>query len=56
MAAVTVQLGRAAIVDVVTAALAVGSLTILLRWRPNPAWLLAAGAIVGVAAHLVGVA
>jgi chromate transporter len=49
MAAVSWQLGRAALVDVVTVALAVMAAIALLRYRVNSAWLVLAGAIVGVA-------
>jgi chromate transporter len=48
MAAVTLALGRAALVDPLTDTLAVGALAVLLRWKPNSAWLIAAGAAVGV--------
>jgi chromate transporter len=48
MAAVTLALGRAALVDPLTVALAVGALMVLVRWKPNSAWLIAAGAAVGV--------
>ena len=56
MAGVTIQLGRAALVDAITIALAALSLLILLRWKPNSAWLIAGGALVGFAAHLIGLA
>jgi len=49
MAAVSWQLGRAALVDVVTVALAVVASIALLRYRVNSAWLVLVGAIVGVA-------
>ena len=48
MAAVTVQLGRSALVDVVTVLLAVAGLLVLLRFRLNSAWLVIAGAVVGL--------
>jgi chromate transporter len=54
MAGVTWQLGRDAISGIPTAALAVAALAVLLIWRPNPAWLVAAGITVGVAAHFLG--
>lgn len=55
MAGVTVELAVRAVHDVVTALLAVTSLVVLLRWRPNAVVLLAAGAAVGVGrALLVG--
>src|SRR6185369_7692356 len=47
MLVVTYQLGRAAVVDLVTLALALISAFILFRWRINSAWLILAGAIVG---------
>jgi chromate transporter len=48
MAAVTLALGRAALVDPLTVALAVGALGVLLRWKLNSAWLIVAGAAVGL--------
>ena len=48
MATVTVQLGRAALVDVPTAALALVSAALLVRFRISSLWLLALGAAVGV--------
>jgi chromate transporter len=47
MAVVTVQLGHAAIVDIPTAVLAAASAIVLLRWKPNTAWLVLAGAVLG---------
>ncbi len=49
MAGVTWQLGRVAVTDVTTAALAVVTAGLLIRYRINSAWLVAAGAIVGLA-------
>ena len=49
MAVVTWQLGRAAIVDVPTALLALTSLVLLLRFHVNSAWLVLAGLAVGLA-------
>jgi len=49
MTGVTIDLGRAAIVDPLAAALAATSLAVLLRWRPNPLWLVIAGAALGCA-------
>jgi chromate transporter len=49
MAGVTVDLGRTAITDPLTAAVAVAALLVMLRWRPNPLWLVLGGAAVGVA-------
>ncbi len=54
MAAVSYQLGRAAIVDWWTAALAIASAVLLLRFRVNSAWLVLGGAAIGVAARLAG--
>jgi chromate transporter len=54
MAGVTVDLGRTAIVDALTALLAIAALLALLRWRPNPLWLVLAGAAVGIAHHSIG--
>src|SRR5580692_2594224 len=52
MAAVSYQLGRSAIVDWVTIALAITSAVLLLRFRVNSAWLVLGGAIVGIAARM----
>jgi chromate transporter len=54
MAGVIWRLGRGAINGLPTAVLAVAALAVLLIWRPNPAWLVAAGIAVGVAAYLLG--
>jgi chromate transporter len=48
MAVVSWQLGRAAIVDMPTAALAVVSLILLLRFRLNSAWLVLGGGFAGI--------
>jgi chromate transporter len=48
MAGVTWDLGQSAIVDLLTAALAIVAFGVMVRWRPNYVWLIAAGAIVGV--------
>ena len=48
MAFVTWQLGRAALVDAVTVALAVAAAVVLLRFRVNSAWLVLGGAAVGL--------
>ncbi len=53
MAAVSYELGRSAIVDWLTAGLAIASAVLLLRFRINSAWLVLGGAILGVAARLV---
>ncbi len=51
MAVVGVQLGRAAIVDAVTAVLAAAGAVMLWRWRAGSAWLVLAGAVVGLLAQ-----
>lgn len=53
MAAVTWQLARAAITDWFTVALAVGAGALLIRGRINSAWLIAAGAAIGVGYRLL---
>jgi chromate transporter len=53
MAGVAIDLGRTAITDPLTAAIAVATLLVLLRWRPNPLWLGLAGAAVGVVAYTI---
>jgi chromate transporter len=54
MAVVTFQLGRAALVDGPSVALALGSLALLWRWRVNTAWLVLGGAAVGGALRGLG--
>lgn len=48
MATVTVELGRIAVVDVATACIAVVAFVIARRYEINAAWLVGAGALVGV--------
>ncbi|MEM8533993.1 MAG: chromate efflux transporter [Chloroflexota bacterium] len=48
MAAVSWELGRASIIDPFTAALAIASLFILLRFKINSVWLILGGAVLGV--------
>jgi chromate transporter len=50
MAAVTVQLGRAALVDGLTVGLALVSAVLLVKFRVNSAWLVLGGALVGLLA------
>lgn len=50
MAVVTWYIGRAAVIDVTTVALAAASL-VLLVYRVNPVWPIVAGAVVGVLTH-----
>jgi chromate transporter len=47
MAVVTFQLGRAALVDLLTALLAAISAVLLFRFKLNSAWLVGGGAAVG---------
>ena len=56
MAVVTFELGRAALVDVPTVVLAVLAGALLLRFRPNPTWLVLGGAAAGWAVHAAGLA
>ncbi|MHB1134756.1 MAG: chromate efflux transporter [Chloroflexota bacterium] len=49
MAAVTWQLGQAALVDLPTVLIAVAAWVLLMRWRVNSAWLVLGGALVGLA-------
>ena len=49
MAAVAWQLGRAAIIDVLTLVLALGSAALLVTTRVNSVWLIAAGGALGIA-------
>src|SRR5229473_830978 len=53
MAAVSYQLGRAAIVDWLTIGLTITSAILLLRFRINSAWLVLGGAVVGIVAQAV---
>lgn len=54
MAVVTVQLGRAALVDVPTGCLGVLGATLLLRFRVNSSWLVLGGGLFGLGAHAIG--
>lgn len=51
MAAVTAELARAALVDAWTVGIAVLSAALLIRFRPHPLWLIAAGAAAGLTIH-----
>jgi chromate transporter len=48
MAAVTLQLGQAALIDLPTVALAIIALGLLIRYKVNSAWLVIGGGIVGL--------
>lgn len=52
MAVVTWELGRAALVNGVTVAIALSSALLLFRYRVNTAWLVLAGACIGLAASM----
>ncbi len=54
MAGVAWQLGRAAIVDPVTTALAAAALLTLMRFKVNSAWLVLGGALIGLVARMLG--
>ncbi|MEZ4297236.1 MAG: chromate efflux transporter [Polyangiaceae bacterium] len=54
MAVVAARLGKAAIVDPITAAAALVSLAVLLRFKPNATWLVLGGALLGLAARALG--
>ncbi len=54
MAVVTAQLGRAAVVDLPTALVALLGAVLLLRFKTNSTWLVLGGAAVGLAAHALG--
>ncbi|MFO0607248.1 MAG: chromate efflux transporter [Polyangiales bacterium] len=56
MALVTLQLGRAAVVDAPTVVLALASAALLVRWKVNSAWLVLGGAAAGGALHAAGIA
>jgi chromate transporter len=49
MAAVTLFLARAAVVDVITMILAITSAFVLIRYRINSAWLVIGGGLIGLA-------
>ena len=51
MAVVTLQLVRAAVIDVPTALLAAASLVLLVRWKLNTTWLILGGALAGWTVH-----
>ena len=53
MAAVSYQLGRAAVVDLLTIGLSIVTAVFLLRFRVNSAWLVLGGALVGIVAQFV---
>jgi chromate transporter len=54
MAAVTLDLGRAALIDPATILTAAAALFLLLRFRVSSSWLIVGGALVGVAVQALG--
>jgi chromate transporter len=54
MAVVTVQLGRAAIVDATTGILAVVAAILLLLFKINSTWLVLGGALIGLGVYALG--
>jgi chromate transporter len=52
IAAITVQLGQAALVDLLTVALAVVAAGVLVRFKVNSAWLVLGGAVMGLTSGL----
>lgn len=54
MGVVAWQLGRAAITDRITVAIAAASVILLLRFRVNPAWLIGTAALTGFLGSLIG--
>jgi chromate transporter len=52
MAVVTWDLGRAALIDAPTIAIAAASLVLLLRFRVSSTWLVLGGALLGALVHL----
>jgi chromate transporter len=54
MAAVTLELGRAAIVDWLTAGLAIIAAVLLIRFKINSAWLVLGGGLIGLAYRWLG--
>jgi chromate transporter len=53
MAAVTLQLGRAAVIDWFTAVLALISAALVFRIKINSAWLVLGGGLIGLASKLL---
>lgn len=56
MAVVTLQIGRAAVIDVPSAALTLTAAVLLVRFHVNATWLILGGAAVGWVAHALGLA
>jgi chromate transporter len=56
MAVVTLQLGRAALIDAATLLLALASALLLIAYKPNATWLVLGGAAAGWLLHRAGLA
>jgi chromate transporter len=54
MTVVTLQLGRAALIDLPTVLLAVVAAVLLVRFKPNATWLVLGGATAGWVVHVLG--
>jgi len=54
MAGVTLQLGQTTFVDLLTVLAALASLFLLLRFKLNTTWLIAGGALLGLAHLFLG--
>ena len=55
MVYVAATLARATLIDLPTAALALAGGAVLLRWRPNPTWLIVGAGALGLLAERLGV-
>ena len=53
MAAVTIRLGQAALVDTITVGLALVAALLLIRYKINSAWLVLGGGVLGLLAQQV---
>jgi chromate transporter len=53
MTVVALELGRAALVDAWTVAIALASAALLIRWRVNATWLILGGAALGILLHAI---
>jgi chromate transporter len=51
MAVVTVQLARAALVDIPTIFIALGGAVLLIRWKVNSTWLVVGAGLIGAVSH-----
>jgi chromate transporter len=53
MAAVTVELAQAALIDVITVGLAIGAAVLLIRCKINATWLMIGGGVIGMVYKLL---